>query len=745
MKRIPHTLQRDFPSTPEADATPVTTQKQLDSMPRRRFLQAGASIVFSGLLGRFRSSFLTRAIVAAATGTVAPALHAENRTFTHPGLLHTEDDFVRISKKLATGEKPWVDGWEPFVKDAYSQLGATPRATETIVRGGDGQNFSLLYVDVQRSYRLAVRWKITQDTAYAEEAIKYLNAWSSTLKTVTGNADRWLAAGIYGYQFANVAEIMRSYSGWSAADLERFQNMMLTVFYPMSRQFLDVHNGADITNYWANWDQCAIANILAIGVLCDRPDIYQEAIDYYKYGQGNGAGMQAVVHVHPGYLGQWQESGRDQGHTTLGISLGAAFCEMAWNQGDDIYGYDNNRFLAGAEFAAKSNLNDETGGFYVMPWMNYRNRHGLMEAVSSSSQGNKRPCWEAIYNHYAKRKGIATPYVFKQVQKVYPEYGGGGDGTGYGTLLFSRDLAVETTALRPSGLTANRRGDKVELSWWGVVGATHYTLERATVANGPFTVIAPDIIDLLTYSDSDITRAASYYYRVKAFIAGGETAASDTVRVPIQVEEVLHLALNEGSGITAADSTGKWGVSSLSGGASWGTGPDGTGTALVLDGVDGYLKLPDGPLSKLGDFTIETRFCADDSRSWGRIFDIGSGERRWISLAPFGNNGKPTFRISILHGYMVEGVTADTTFPVGKWVHVAMTLSGNVCIVYLDGIEVGRNEKFTLAPYQLGVAESAYLGRSQYARDASIKGRYDYFRILSGALSGVDIAALARK
>ncbi|MGM3190583.1 LamG-like jellyroll fold domain-containing protein [Dickeya dadantii subsp. dieffenbachiae] len=74
-----------------------------------------------------------------------------------------------------------------------------------------------------------------------------------------------------------------------------------------------------------------------------------------------------------------------------------------------------------------------------------------------------------------------------------------------------------------------------------------------------------------------------------------------------------------------------------------------------------------------------------------------------------------------------------------------MTLSGNVCIVYIDGIEVGRNEAFTLAPYQLGAAASAYLGRSQYARDATIKGRYDYFRILSGALSSVDIAALAKK
>ena len=113
-------------------------------------------------------------------------------------------------------------------------------------------------------------------------------------RSITGNADRFLAAGIYGYQFANAAEIMRTYEGWAPADLARFQNMMVTVFYPMNHHFLTVHNGADITNYWANWDQCNLASILAIGVLCDRQDLYDEAISYYKTGAGNGAANQAV-------------------------------------------------------------------------------------------------------------------------------------------------------------------------------------------------------------------------------------------------------------------------------------------------------------------------------------------------------------------------------------------------------------------------------------------------------------------
>ncbi|MBN3081680.1 alginate lyase family protein [Pectobacterium polaris] len=742
MKKIAQQTDNDHANTSTGSHTDAARPA---SLPRRRFLQAGAGAAFSGLLGQFKGSFLTRAIAAVATGAIAPSIYAEERIFTHPGLLHTEEDFSRIRDKIARKEQPWTNAWTPFIQDGYSQLGANPRATDNLVRGGEGQNFPVLYIDVQRSYRLAVRWKITQDKAYADEALRYLNAWSSTLKTVTGNADRWLAAGIYGYQFANVAEIMRTYSGWARTDFEHFQNMMLTIFYPMSRNFLDVHNGAEITNYWANWDQCAIANILAIGVLCDRPDIYQEAIDYYKYGQGNGAGMQAVVHLHPGYLGQWQESGRDQGHTTLGMSLGVAFCEMAWNQGDDIYGYANNRFLAGAEYVAKSNLSDSNGGFLSVPWKNYRNRHGLMEGLGTVSQGNNRPCWETIYNHYAKRKGIATPYVYKYVQKITPENGGGGDGTGYGTLLYTRDLLVESSALKPTGLTAYRRGDSIELSWWGVVGATSYTLERSTSANGAFSPIAYNITDLLTYTDQDIISSASRYtYRVKALVNGGETLASDVVSVAIKTEEIFHLAFNEGSGTTLADNTGKWEASTLHGGASWGTGPDGAGVALVLDGVDGHVSLPGKVMENLGDFTVVTRFCADDKRTWARIFDMGSGTRRWIALLPYSNLGKPSFRTSSLHGYMMEAFEPTTeTFPVGRWVTVALAQSGNIGIMYIDGKEVVRSETLTLAPYQLGELSAAYLGRSQYPTDPYMKGRYDYFKIYAGALSSTEIAALS--
>jgi hypothetical protein len=217
--------------------------------------------------------------------------------------------------------------------------------------------------------------------------------------------------------------------------------MMLEVFYPMNHDFLVRHNGAKIDHYWCNWDVCNMASMLSIGVLCDQRSIYDEAVEYFKHGAGNGAIEHAVVVIHPDGLGQWQESGRDQGHNTLCIALMGAFCEMAWNQGDDLYGYDNNRFLAGAEYVAKYNLG------YDVPYTPYQNSDVTQPVISPGGRGSARPAWELVYNHYVNRIGLSAPYITMFAQKVRPEGGGGDygpnsggfDQLGYGTLTFTRE------------------------------------------------------------------------------------------------------------------------------------------------------------------------------------------------------------------------------------------------------------------------------------------------------------------
>lgn len=361
--------------------------------------------------------------------TTAQILNDHDTAFVHPGLLSTQVSFDRMKTKVDSKVEPWLSGWNVLTANAHSSLTWSINPVAIVYRGSDGvhaENYSQLFNDVAAAYATAVRWKVSGDEAYAKKSISIMNAWSSGLTRLAGSNDSILAAGLYGYEFANAAEIMRSYKGWSASDFARFQKMMLNVFYKVNHTFL-TRKERCMSHYYANWDLCNMCSVLAIGVLCDDRDIYNEAISYFKYGPGNGAIKNAVYYIHPDGSGQWQESGRDQGHTMLGIALMGAFCEMAWNQEDDMFGYDNNRFLKGAEYVAKYNLMEN------VPFVSYSNCVGVNQTViSDASRGNSRPVWELVYNHYVKRKGLSAPYSTRYAAKVRPEGGGGNYGSGSG-------------------------------------------------------------------------------------------------------------------------------------------------------------------------------------------------------------------------------------------------------------------------------------------------------------------------
>lgn len=382
--------------------------------------------------------------------------------FLHPGLLHTQTDLARIKQKVEEGAQPYLDGWNQLINSPYSQAGWTPRATATIVRGGAGDNVALLYNDVARAYQNALRWKITGSTAHGDTARDILNAWSATLTTVTGNADRYLAAGLNGYQLANAAELMRDYPGF---DVSRMQNMLLNVFYkPLNERFLigneygRDHNDAYIQNYWANWDLSNMAAAVAIGIFCDRRDIYDNGIEYFKHGAGNGSIYNAIPFLHPDGLAQWQESGRDQAHTQLGIGLMAVTSEMAWNQGDDLYGWANNRFMRAAEYVAKYNNGSDDVPFAAYEWGSGTNGSVQRQMVISAAGRNEpRPVWEMIYNHYANRKGLSVPNIAARAQRLRPEGGPNAshastfDQLGFGTLLYTRPPGSGNSAVLPGG------------------------------------------------------------------------------------------------------------------------------------------------------------------------------------------------------------------------------------------------------------------------------------------------------
>ena len=370
--------------------------------------------------------------------------------FVHPGMLHTAADFTRMTQKVNTGSQPQLSGWDRLLANPHSSADYHMRGpVDTIYRGkGSPENYHLLYNDIAAAYQNALRWKIAGSTANAEKAIAIMNAWSSRLVCITGSSDRFLAAGIYGYEFANAAEIMRSYPGWAPSDFARFKNMMLQVFYPTNHDFLTNHNGTCVSHYWANWDGCNLASVMAIGILCDDFSKFDEAISYFKSGAGNGSypNVAPFVYADSGGLAQCQESGRDQGHSNFDVALYGIICQMAFNQGQDLFAYNpwhdaRPRIQGMCEYVAAYNL----GG--TVPFTTYNNCNNVNQTIiAEGGRAENRPAWELLYAHYVQLKGQPSPFIEKYALKNRPEGGGGDygpnsggfDQLGFGTLTFVR-------------------------------------------------------------------------------------------------------------------------------------------------------------------------------------------------------------------------------------------------------------------------------------------------------------------
>jgi len=384
------------------------------------------------------------ALAGTALGPGPRAASAAPATFTHPGMVNAFGELNRAKVRVAAGQQPWLSGWNRLIANAHSKSTWAANPQATVIRGGAGENYGILYNDIHAAYQNALRWRIAGTTANGDCARNILNAWSAKLTTITGDADRFLAAGIYGWQFANAAELMRGYGGF---DLDAFKRLMLGVFYPLNNDFLVNHNTACITNYWANWDLCTMASIMAIGILCDDGAKYDQAVTYFKSGAGNGAIMHAAPFVYAGQgLAQWQESGRDQGHSIMGMGQMGAICEMAWSQGDDLYSYASSRFMLAAEYVARYNLGSDVP-FTTYTWGTGQNcATSSQTMISNASRGQIRPVWDMLYYHYYGRLRRSVPNIQAFAELGRPEGGGGDYGSasggydqlGFGTLMYAK-------------------------------------------------------------------------------------------------------------------------------------------------------------------------------------------------------------------------------------------------------------------------------------------------------------------
>ena len=170
-------------------------------------------------------------------------------------------------------------------------------------------------------------------------------------------------------------------------------------------------------------------------------------------------------------------------------------------------------------------------------------------------------------------------------------------------------------------------------------------------------------------------------------------------------------------------------------------GQAGFGSAVRLGGSspNQYVQLPDGVVSSLSDFTIATwvNRTSASGQTWSRLFDFGTGTAVNMFLTvDAGGAAGARFAITLNGGGGEQQITAASPIPTG-WHHVAVTRSGNVGTLWVDGNPVATNNNLTLSPSSMGNTTNNWIGRSQYGADPPLQAEVDDFHIFDRALCGI--------
>jgi hypothetical protein len=309
-----------------------------------------------------------------------------------------------MRQKIEAHAEPWSSAWTELQKEPHSQITWTPHA----VADWDANKDPYMDGDALAAYSQALQWALTGKQEHADKAIEILNAWSSTLQTIHGNRSQdMVVSGWNGCKLANAAELLRTFtpvggqpSGWKQEDIQRFTKMLGILTNDM-KDFKSTFNG--------NWDAGMMNSLMCIAVFTDDQDLFNKVTDHFagKYPDANTPRDKGHLAVYIEPSGQCEESGRDQGHTQMGLGEYVSVCEVAWKQGVDLYSTENNRLLIGLEYTAKYMLGNDVP-FAVLP------THPEWPTISAKNRGVFSPIYEAPYQHYFYRKGLDMPYT-KQV------------------------------------------------------------------------------------------------------------------------------------------------------------------------------------------------------------------------------------------------------------------------------------------------------------------------------------------
>ena len=165
-----------------------------------------------------------------------------------------------------------------------------------------------------------------------------------------------------------------------------------------------------------------------------------------------------------------------------------------------------------------------------------------------------------------------------------------------------------------------------------------------------------------------------------------------------------------------------------------------TKSAIQLN--NGYMNVSSGVYFYGGDFTVTAWVRIKTHVNWARLIDFGNGEANdnvFVYLS-YVDTDKPGFKVFQGNTSLDFGVdvASNISLILGKWQHLAITLSGTMGSIYIDGQLTRESyEGQFLRPNNV-VRKINYLGKSNF-KDLETNADFDSVRIYNRSLNENEI------
>jgi hypothetical protein len=334
--------------------------------------------------------------------------------FIHPGVLVNRAQLDEMKKRVAAGAEPQKSAFEALKASKLAALDYAPHPRDTVECGSRSNpdlGCKAEQADSEAAYAQALMWYITDDEAYARNAIRIMNAWSSTLTGGHTNANGPVQASWTGDVWPRAAEIMRyTYKGWPDSEIARFQNMLTTQYLPSI-----IHGTCENGNKELTMSEA----LINIGVFNDARAAFDLGVKMWRgrapayiylktdgpkpvEPPGCGPALWGNKGFTPAFVdGILQETARDSQHANLALSGMVDAAETARQQGLDLYAEQGKRIKAALEFQAQ-----------YLPPNNVKPPENL--------EFNVHPTWEIAYNHFHDRLAYSLPKMGAVLPTIRP-------------------------------------------------------------------------------------------------------------------------------------------------------------------------------------------------------------------------------------------------------------------------------------------------------------------------------------